>query len=90
MGSGWPEPEVAEDLFDHCVLVNEADDPHRPAALRTQQVVSIVDLCDAWAHRAWPEWAASRRADGSPSVEIARARKALRTFIAGFLVGVDG
>jgi hypothetical protein len=37
---------VLQDLFDHVGLINEADDSHLAAALRTDKRVCFIDFSD--------------------------------------------
>ena len=46
MGRGRPQGQVAEDLLDHCWLLDEGDDAHGTCAAGTHERIHFVDLLD--------------------------------------------
>ena len=45
-GFDRPQAKVLENLLDHFLIVDEADDPYGPPAFATNQRIDIVDLLD--------------------------------------------
>ena len=46
LGSTSHRPKVLENLLDHFLTLDEADDPYGPPAFGTNQRIDIVDLLD--------------------------------------------
>jgi hypothetical protein len=71
-------------------LLDECDDPLRPATLGANQGVSLIDLFNAVGPPSMAEVSCVTAGCWPPPVESARVRGAIQQFIASILGGVDG